>query len=86
MGGEPLRLIIRRVAHTPVDVAEDPALADGARSPADQLALVSAGETDTFYGYSLIPSDLEGDVERVRLGSSGSSSVRRRIPSAADER
>lgn len=62
---EPLRLIVRRVAHAPGDVGEDPRARRRRTIPSDQLALGLAGETDTVYGYSFILTDVEGDAATV---------------------
>jgi hypothetical protein len=64
---EPLRLIVRRVAHQADALSDDPRARRRRTIPREQLALGLAGETDTVYGYSFILTDLPGraaDVER----------------------
>jgi hypothetical protein len=62
---EPLRLIIRRVAHQADALSDDPRARRRATIPADQLNLGLTGEADVVYGYSFILTDLQGDAPAV---------------------
>jgi hypothetical protein len=62
---EPLRLIVRRVAHAADALSDDPRARRKRTIPRDQLALGLAGEADTVYGYSFILTDLEGEPAAV---------------------
>ena len=62
---EPLRLIVRRVAHQADALSDDPRARRRKTIPREQLALGLAGEADTVYGYSFILSDLPGDAATV---------------------
>ena len=62
---EPLRLIIRRVAHPADALSDDPRARRRATIPAEQLNLGLSGEADVVYGYSFILTDLEGEAPAV---------------------
>jgi Transposase DDE domain group 1 len=62
---EPLRLIVRRVAHQADALSDDPRARRRRTIPREQLALGLAGEADTVYGYSFILCDLPGDTAMV---------------------
>lgn len=62
---EPLRLIVRRVAHPADALSDDPRARRRSTIPAEQLNLGLAGEADVVYGYSFILTDLEGEVPAV---------------------
>jgi hypothetical protein len=62
---EPLRLIVRRVAHQADALSDDPRARRRRTIPREQLALGLAGEADTVYGYSFILTDLPGDAAGV---------------------
>jgi hypothetical protein len=62
---EPLRLIIRRVAHQADALSDDPRARRRRTIPREQLALGLAGEADTVYGYSFILTDLPGTAAGV---------------------
>jgi Transposase DDE domain group 1 len=64
-GHEPLRLIVRRVAHQADALSDDPGARRRRTIPREQLALGLAGEADTVYGYSFILTDLDGPAARV---------------------
>ena len=58
---EPLRLIVRRVAHQADALSDDPRARRKRTIPREQLDLGLAGEADVVYGYSFILTDLPGD-------------------------
>jgi hypothetical protein len=62
---EPLRLIVRRVAHQADALSDDPRARRKRTIPREQLDLGLAGEADVVYGYSFILTDLEGDAATV---------------------
>jgi hypothetical protein len=62
---EPLRLIVRRVAHQADGLSDDPRARRRRTIPRQQLALGLAGEADTVYGYSFILADLDGSAALV---------------------
>jgi Transposase DDE domain group 1 len=62
---EPLRLIIRRVAHPAHALSDDPRARRRATIPAEQLNLGLTGEADVVYGYSFILTDLQGEAPAV---------------------
>jgi hypothetical protein len=62
---EPLRLIIRRVAHAADALSDDPRARRRATIPKQQLTLGLEGALDTVYGYSFILTDLDGDTAAV---------------------
>jgi len=62
---EPLRLIVRRVAHAADVLSDDPRARRRRTIPAEQLNLGLAGELDVVYGYSFILSDCEGEAASV---------------------
>ena len=64
---EPLRLIVRRVAHQADALSDDPRARRKRTIPRAQLDLGRAGEADVVYGYSFILTDLDGDAETVEL-------------------
>ena len=62
---EPLRLIVRRVAHPADALSDDPRARRRSTIPAEQLTLGLAGALDTVYGYSFILTDLDGEAAAV---------------------
>jgi hypothetical protein len=62
---EPLRLIVRRVAHPADALSDDPRARRRSTIPNDQLTLGLQGALDTVYGYSFILTDLEGEAAAV---------------------
>ncbi|MBA2637971.1 MAG: IS1380 family transposase [Solirubrobacterales bacterium] len=62
---EPLRLIVRRVAHRADALSDDPRARRKRTIPREQLDLGLAGEADVVYGYSFILTDLDGPAARV---------------------
>lgn len=62
---EPLRLIIRRVAHPADALSDDPRARRRSTIPTEQLTLGLAGALNTVYGYSFILTDLEGEAAAV---------------------
>ena len=62
---EPLRLLVRRVAHPADALSQDPRARRRSTIPAQQLALGLEGALDTVYGYSFILTDLEGEAAWV---------------------
>lgn len=63
--GEPLRLIVRRVAHPAAALSGDPRARRRRTIPSEQLTLGLSGQLDTVYGYSFILSDLPGEAAAV---------------------
>ncbi len=55
--GEPLRLVIRRVAHRAASLSADPRARRLRTIHPEQLPLALGGELDTVYGYSFIATD-----------------------------
>lgn len=55
--GEPLRLIVRRVAHRAASLSADPRARRLRTIHPEQLPLALGGELDTVYGYSFIATD-----------------------------
>jgi hypothetical protein len=62
---EPLRLIVRRVAHQADALSDDPRARRKRTIPREQLDLGLAGEADVVYGYSFILTDLDGAAATV---------------------
>lgn len=62
---EPLRLIVRRVAHPADALSEDPRARRRSTIPKQQLTLGLQGALDTVYGYSFILTDLDGETAAV---------------------
>lgn len=62
---EPLRLLVRRVAHRADALSDDPRASRRRTIPAAQLTLGLQGELDTVYGYSFILTDLDGEAAGV---------------------
>ena len=62
---EPLRLIIRRVAHPADALSDDPRARRKRTIPREQLNLGLAGEADVVFGYSFILTDLPGEAAEV---------------------
>ena len=62
---EPLRLIIRRVAHPADALSDDPRARRRSTIPKDQLTLGLAGALDTVYGYIFILTDVDGEAAAV---------------------
>jgi len=76
---EPLRLIIRRVAHQADALSDDPRARRRATIRKDQLNLALGGELDVVYGYSFILTDREGDAEAVERHHRERAQVEERI-------
>jgi hypothetical protein len=62
---EPLRLIVRRVAHQADALSDDPRARRKRTIAREQLDLGLAGEADVVYGYSFILTDLDGSAVTV---------------------
>jgi Transposase DDE domain group 1 len=62
---EPLRLIVRRVAHQADALSDDPRARRRRTIQRQQLTLALAGEADVVYGYSFVLSDLPGAAAQV---------------------
>src|SRR4051794_8466994 len=62
---EPLRLIVRRVAHQADALSDDPRARRTRTIAREQLNLGLAGEADVVYGYSFILTDLTGAAATV---------------------
>lgn len=63
--GEPLRLVIRRVAFAADGLATDPRARRRRTIPRQQLSLIASGEASAAFGYSFILTDMPGDAELV---------------------
>ncbi len=79
---EPLRLIVRRVAHQADGLSDDPRARRKRTIPRDQLALGLAGEADVVYGYSFILTDLDGTAARVEHHHRDRAQIEERIKDA----
>jgi hypothetical protein len=80
--GEPLRLVVRRVAHQADALSDDPRARRKRTIPRDQLALGLAGEADVVYGYSFILTDLPGTAARVEHHHRDRAQIEERIKDA----
>ena len=76
---EPLRLIIRRVAHPADALSDDPRARRRATIPAEQLNLGLSGEADVVYGYSFILTDLHGEVPAIECHHRERAQIEERI-------
>jgi Transposase DDE domain group 1 len=76
---EPLRLIIRRVAHPANALSDDPRARRRATIPAEQLNLGLSGEADVVYGYSFILTDLEGSAAQLERHHRDRAQIEERI-------
>jgi Transposase DDE domain group 1 len=76
---EPLRLIIRRVAHQADALSDDPRARRKKTISREQLALGLAGEADTVYGYSFILTDLPGEAAAVECHHRERAQIEERI-------
>lgn len=79
---EPLRLIIRRVAHHADALSNDPRARRKRTIPRDQLDLGLAGEADVVYGYSFILCDLDGPAAQVEHHHRDRAQIEERIKDA----
>lgn len=62
---EPLRLIVRRVAHQANALSDDPRARRKRTIAREQLNLGLAGEAEVVYGYSFILTDLDAPAAQV---------------------
>src|SRR3954468_9139262 len=62
---EPLRLIVRRVAHQADALSDDPRARRKRTIPREQLDLGLAGQADVVYGDSFILTDVDGSAAPV---------------------
>jgi hypothetical protein len=79
---EPLRLIVRRVAHQAAALSDDPRARRKRTIPRDQLDLGLAGEADVVYGYSFILTDLPGCAAAVEHHHRDRAQIEERIKDA----
>jgi Transposase DDE domain group 1 len=79
---EPLRLIVRRVAHRADALSDDPRARRKRTIPREQLDLGLAGEADVVYGYSFILTDLDGDAATVEHHHRDRAQIEERIKDA----
>ena len=79
---EPLRLIVRRVAHQADALSDDPRARRKRTIPREQLDLGLAGEADVVYGYSFILTDLTGDAAMVEHHHRDRAQIEERIKDA----
>ena len=79
---EPLRLIVRRVAHQADALSDDPRARRKRTISREQLDLGLAGEADVVYGYSFILTDLEGPAARVEHHHRDRAQIEERIKDA----
>ncbi|MGE4429070.1 MAG: transposase, partial [Solirubrobacteraceae bacterium] len=79
---EPLRLIIRRVAHQSDALSDDPRARRKRTIPKQQLALGLTGEADVVYGYSFILTDRPGTVAEVEHHHRDRAQIEERIKDA----
>ena len=79
---EPLRLIVRRVAHQADALSDDPRARRKRTIAREQLNLGVAGEADVVYGYSFILCDLDGTVAQVEQHHRDRAQVEERIKDA----
>jgi hypothetical protein len=76
---EPLRLIVRRVAHRASELSDDPRARRRRTIPAEQLAMGIEGRADPVYGYSFVLTDKEGATAAVELHHRERAQVEERI-------
>lgn len=76
---EPLRLIVRRVAHAADALSDDPRARRRKTIPREQLALGLQGALDTVYGYSFVLTDLTGEAAAVERQHRERAQVEERI-------
>lgn len=79
---EPLRLIVRRVAHQADALSDDPRARRKRTIPREQLDLGLAGEADVVYGYSFILTDLDGPAAQVEHHHRDRAQIEERIKDA----
>jgi hypothetical protein len=79
---EPLRLVVRRVAHQADALSDDPRARRKRTIPREQLDLGLAGEADVVYGYSFILTDLSGDAATVEHHHRDRAQIEERIKDA----
>jgi hypothetical protein len=79
---EPLRLIVRRVAHQADALSDDPRARRKRTIAREQLDLGLAGEADVVYGYGFILTDLDGDAATVEHHHRDRAQVEERIKDA----
>jgi hypothetical protein len=79
---EPLRLIVRRVAHRADALSDDPRARRKRTIPREQLDLGLAGEADVVYGYSFILTDLDGPTAQVEHHHRDRAQIEERIKDA----
>jgi len=79
---EPLRLIVRRVAHQADALSDDPRARRKRTIPRDQLNLGLAGEADVVFGYSFILTDLPGEAPTVEHHHRDRAQIEERIKDA----
>jgi hypothetical protein len=79
---EPLRLIVRRVAHQADALSDDPRARRKRTIPREQLDLGLAGEADVVYGYSFILTDLQGPAAEVEHHHRDRAQIEERIKDA----
>jgi Transposase DDE domain group 1 len=79
---EPLRLIVRRVAHQADALSDDPRARRKRTIPREQLDLGLVGEADVVYGYSFILTDLDGPAVAVEHHHRDRAQIEERIKDA----
>ena len=79
---EPLRLIVRRVAHQADALSDDPRARRKRTIPREQLDLGLAGEADVVYGYSFILTDLDGKAAAIEHHHRNRAQIEERIKDA----
>ena len=79
---EPLRLIVRRVAHQADALSDDPRARRKRTIPREQLDLGLSGEADVVYGYSFILTDLAGEAAAIEQHHRDRAQIEERIKDA----
>jgi Transposase DDE domain group 1 len=79
---EPLRLVVRRVAHQANALSDDSRARRKRTIPREQLDLGLAGEADVVYGYSFILTDLDGAATTVEHHHRDRAQIEERIKDA----
>jgi hypothetical protein len=79
---DPLRLVIRRVAHQADALSDDPRARRKRTIPREQLDLGLSGEADVVYGYSFILTDLAGARAAVERHHRERAQIEERIKDA----
>jgi hypothetical protein len=79
---EPLRLIVRWVAHQADALSDDPRARRKRTIPREQLDLGLSGEADVVYGYSFILTDLAGEGAAVEHHHRDRAQIEERIKDA----